>query len=493
MLAFQFINHQMKQARRSSIWQKSLVLNMLLIFVAFILLAEAIGLSLLLAFNWHEITKESEVLTSFYQLAAWYFAGSFVIRFFMQQLPAIEIRHYQTLAIKKNTLIHFLLIKGKFNFFTLISLILFTPFAFKQVGYYEGTAAAWIWLGGMFFSDLTINYLVIWLKKLMVTNLKTVSLVLGLIGLLAFGEYLGWYSYSDFFAAMIDTMVQNKILWFIPLFTYLLVYAINFRFLKQRFYLEEISKAGSDHAFGSSFGYLQRFGIIGEVILLDIKLFLRNKRTKSILFLTLIFMAYGLLFYPNEAYTSDEGFMIFIGIVISGFLMISYLQYAFAYEGSYWDFLISSRIPMRQYIRAKLYLATAVVIVAWFLTLPYLYFGKNVLIINTATALFNLGALIPMVLFFATYNKKAMMLSKGSAFNYQGTSTVQWLVMLPVFVLPLLIYMPFKWFGQAETGIFVLGGFGLLTWALRPAFVKLIEHNLMDRKYQMAEGFREKN
>jgi hypothetical protein len=148
---------------------------------------------------------------------------------------------------------------------------------------------------------------------------------------------------------------------------------------------------------------LQRFGIIGEVILLDIKLFLRNKRTKSILFLTLIFMAYGLLFYPNEAYTSDEGFMIFIGIVISGFLMISYLQYAFAYEGSYWDFLISSRIPMRQYIRAKLYLATAVVIVAWFLTLPYLYFGKNVLIINTATALFNLGALIPMVLFFATY------------------------------------------------------------------------------------------
>ena len=70
MLALEFINHQMKQARRSSIWQKSLVLNMLLIFVAFILLAEAIGLSLLLAFNWHEITKESEVLTSFYQLAA---------------------------------------------------------------------------------------------------------------------------------------------------------------------------------------------------------------------------------------------------------------------------------------------------------------------------------------------------------------------------------------------------------------------------------------
>ncbi|HOI32541.1 MAG: DUF5687 family protein [Bacteroidales bacterium] len=493
MLAFQFIIHQMKQARRSSIWQKSLVLNILLIFVAFILLAEAIGLSLLLAFSWHEIVKESEVLTSFYQLAAWYFVGSFVIRFFMQQLPALEIRHYQNLPIKKSTLIHFLLIKGKFNFFSLISLILFTPFAFKQVGYYEGTTAAWIWLAGMLFFDLTINYLVIWLKKLMVTNLKTVSLTLGLIGLLALGEYLGWYSYSDLFATMIDALMQNKILWFIPLFTFLLAYGINYRFLKQRLYLEEISKAKTDTAFGSRFGYLQRYGIIGEVMLLDIKLFLRNKRTKSILFLTPVFLAYGLIFYPNETYSRDGGFMIFIGIFISGFLMLSYLQYAFAYEGNYWDFLISSRIPMRQYIRAKFFVATVVVIVAWFLTLPYLYFGKSILMINTATALFNLGILIPMALFFATYNKKAMMLSKGSAFNYQGTSTVHWLVMLPAFVLPIVIYMPFKWFGQPETGILVLGGFGLLALAFRPAFVKLIQRNLSVRKYIMAEGFREKN
>mgnify|MGYP001026368892 CR=1 FL=1 len=493
MLAFQFINHQMKQARRSTIWQKSLALNMLLIFVAFILLAEAIGLSLLLAFNWHEITKESEVLTSFYQLAAWYFVGSFVIRFFMQQLPALEIRHYQSLPIKKSALIHFMLIKGKFNFFTLISLILFTPFAFKQVGYYEGTAAAWIWLAGMMFFDLTINYLVIWLKKLMVTNLKTVSLILGLIGLLALGEYLGWYVYSELFADFITAMMENKILWLIPVFTFMLVYLINYRFLRNKLYLEELSKAKTDKAAGSQFGYLQRYGMIGEIMLLDIKLYLRNKRTKSILFLAPIFLAYGLIFYPNEDYSRDGGFMIFVGVFISGFLMLNYLQYAFANEGSYWDLIISSRIPKRQYVRAKLITGSSVVVISWFLTLPYLYFGQSILIINTATALFNIGILAPVALYFASYNKKALVLSKGSAFNYQGTSSMHWLITLPAFALPILIYMPFKWFGNPEIGMLTLGGIGMLGLLFRPAFAKMIENNLEDRKYQMAEGFREKN
>ncbi len=493
MLALQFINHQMKQARRSTIWQKNLALNILIIFVAFILLAEAIGLSLLLAYKWHEIAKESEVLTSFYQVAAWYFAGSFMIRFFMQQLPALEIRHYQTLPIKKSALIHFLLIKGKFNFFTLISLILFTPFAFMQVSYYEGIVAAWIWLAGMMFIDLTINYFIIWLKKLMVTNLKTVSIVLGLIGLLALGEYLSWYSYSNLFAAYISTMMQNKILWFIPLITLLMVYLINYRFLHNRLYLEELSKAKTDKTAGSQFGYLQRYGIIGEIILLDIKLFLRNKRTKSILFLAPIFLAYGLIFYPNDEYSRDGGFMIFIGIFISGFLMLNYLQYAFAYEGSYWDMIISSRIPMHQYVKAKLIAGSAVVVIAWFLTIPYLYFGQSVFLINTATALFNIGILAPVALYFASYNKKALTLSKGSAFNYQGTSSMHWLIMLPAFLVPILIYMPFKWFGYPETGMLVLGIIGLLGLLFRSAFTKMIEGNLSDRKYQMAEGFREKN
>jgi len=51
-----FIQHQWKRATRSTIWQKSLALNLLLGFFAFILFAEAMIISILVANKWHEIT-----------------------------------------------------------------------------------------------------------------------------------------------------------------------------------------------------------------------------------------------------------------------------------------------------------------------------------------------------------------------------------------------------------------------------------------------------
>ncbi|MBU1368748.1 MAG: hypothetical protein KJ578_14460 [Bacteroidetes bacterium] len=493
MLINSFLSHQFKKARRSSIWQKNIALNVLLIFVGLVLLAEAIGLSILLAFSWHEIVSEAEVLSSFFKVSAYYFVGSAAIRFFMQQLPAMEIIHYQTLPIKKKHLIHFILVKGKFNFFVLLSFILFTPFAFKQVAYYEGTTTAWIWLIGMILIDLIINYFILYIKKQMVTNLKTVTIILVFLGLLVAGDILKWYNFSELFARAVSVMNHQPLLWTIPLAVFAAVYLLNYKFLYNRLYIEEIGSQKTDIANGSRFDYLRKFGLLGEVITLDIKLFTRNKRTKSILYLTPLFLAYGLIFYPNDAYSNDSGFMIFIGIFITGFLMLNYLQYAFAYEGSYFDYLITSGIDFQQYVRAKMFLATTVVVLAYFLTIPYLYFGTQILFINTATALFNLGVVIPMALYFATYNKKAMTLSRGSAFNYQGVNATHWLIMLPVFIVPTMIYLPFKWLGNPDGGLFVLGGIGMIALPFRRFISKMIVKNLNEKKYIMAAGFREKN
>lgn len=493
MLVSSFLSHQYKKARRSSIWQKNKALNVVILIVALIILAEVIGLSLILAHGWHELFPEAETLSSFFKISSYYFLGSFAIRFFMQQLPTMEIVHYQLLPIKKSTLIHFILVKGKVNFFVLLSFIVFAPFALMQVAYYEGTSAAWLWLIGMMLIDLTVNNFVFYLKKQLVNNLKTVTTVLLLLGLFVTGDVLKWYSFSDLFAQAIGVVLRHPVLWLVPLGVLAASYLINYRFLYKRLYLEEIATKKSELLRENRFGYLQRFGLVGEIILLDIKLYIRNKRTKSMLYLTPVVLAYGLFFYPGEQYSTDSGFMIFIGIFLSGYLMITYLQNAFAYEGSYFDYLFSSGIDFEQYIKAKLTLASIAVAVSYLLTLPYLYFGWHILLINTATALFNIGFITPMMLYIATYNKKAMQLSRGNAFNFQGMSAVHWLTMLPVFVLPTLIYLPFKWFGNPDYGLLVLALIGLITMAFRKFLVQLIFQNLQEKKYIMASGFREKN
>jgi len=493
MLLTYFIKHQWKRATRSSIWQKSLALNLLMGFFAFILFAEALIISILVAHKWHEITDADPPLPDFYKVIGWYFAAMFLLRFFMQQLPVLEIRPYQHLPLRKNHLIHFVLGNGLLNLFNLLSLVFFIPFAIAQVAYYHGAPMAFFWLLAMLSLDLSLNYFVVYLKKQMVTNLKVVTLLLSVIGLLALADYLKWFSYSETFSWLITKMMEHPAFLSVPFILIILVYKLNFRFLKSRLYLEEIATAKGDGAGAGQISYLKRFGMAGEVIGIDIKLYLRNKRTKSMLYLSPLFLGYGLFFYPSGQYSHDDGFMIFVGIFITGIMMLNYLQYAFAYEGSYFDLLLTSRINFKEYIRSKMLFATLITVVCYILTLPYGFFGIDLLWVNTACFLFNIGILLPTALYFATFNIKSLVLSRGSAFNYQGVGATHWLILLPAFIVPLMIYLPFKWFGNAETGLIVLGGLGLTGLAFRKFFTQIIHQNLQARKYIMSAGFREKS
>ena len=90
----------------------------------------------------------------------------------------------------------------------------------------------------------------------------------------------------------------------------------------------------------------------------------------------------------------------------------------------------------------------------------------------------------------ATFNKKKMDLSKGTTFNYQGVSAMNWLVLFPAFLLPVLIYAPFGLFGYKYIGLAVIGLIGLMGLLFRKYWIARITNNFFKRKYIMAEGFR---
>ncbi|KAF0129912.1 MAG: hypothetical protein FD155_2156 [Bacteroidetes bacterium] len=495
MLAIQFLSHQWKQAKRSSIWQRNLAVNLIMGFFIFILFAEVVILAIYVSDKWHEIITTGEPVSVYHQAVAWYFAGMFTMRFFMQKLPALEIRPYQQLPIKKRHLIHFVLVKGVFNFFSLISMVFFIPFAIFQISYFHGTSTAWIWLLGLLFLDQAINLLVIYVKKQMVTNLKIVVLFFAVLSALALAEYTEWYSFSSTIAGFLDYLLIHPWMFALLPVLALLLYALNFEYLKQGMYLESFQpKSGrEDKYLNNQFSVLDRIGLIGELIALELKLQLRNKRTRSMLMLAPLFLGYGFFFYPQEEYGPESGFMIFIGIFVTSILSINYLQYSFSSEGGHFDFFLTLGLRMKDYVSAKLQLSTFLIIASYIITIPYIYFGTTIFFTNTACFLFSLGIINPMILYFATYNKKAMVLTKGSAFNYQGISAMHFFIMIPVFILPIFIYLPFKWFGNPTMGLIVLGALGLFGLLLRPWFIKNIVGNLYERKYIMAEGFRDKS
>jgi hypothetical protein len=62
----------------------------------------------------------------------------------------------------------------------------------------------------------------------------------------------------------------------------------------------------------------------------------------------------------------------------------------------------------------------------------------------------------------------------------------------PIMLMPLLIYLPFWAFGQSTAGIIAIGVLGIIAFAFSKSLINLAVRRFMERRYGIAEGFRQK-
>jgi hypothetical protein len=177
---------------------------------------------------------------------------------------------------------------------------------------------------------------------------------------------------------------------------------------------------------------------------------------------------------------------------MTGGMMLNYANYAFGYESCYFDGLLTKNIDFNQYILVKFYIAVLISTLCFILTIPYVFYGFKILLINAAMYLYNIGVLSFVLLYFATFNKKRIDLSRGGAFNYQGFGAMNWLALIPTFILPLLVYLPFRMSGHPNTGIAFTGFLGIIGLFFTRFLIRQITKSFFRRKYIMAASFREK-
>ena len=75
--------------------------------------------------------------------------------------------------------------------------------------------------------------------------------------------------------------------------------------------------------------------------------------------------------------------------------------------------------------------------------------------------------------------------------NYQGTGAAQWIVGLPLMVLPVLVFWIFYKFISFESGLTVLLVMGILGLLLRNKAIGYIALRYKRNKYAMIEGFKQ--
>ena len=486
------INHQWKEVSRSKKFSESIGVKIAYWFFIGLILLYLLLAGLLIDKILEASFPGQDPVALFNGALLYYFAIHLFMRFYLQDVPVLSIVPYLHLPLKRSKMIHYMLSKSLLSLFNYLPLFIFIPFCLKVILPANGIFSAMIWLIGIFGLILMNNFLAIYLKRQLVGNFKVVIGFITAVFLFGVADFMNWINVSELSLLTFTGLGQNAIYLIVVGALLFLSYWVNYTLLRRNIYPEEIDhrkKTGDFKEINTSF--LQRYGLIGSLIAMELKLIFRNKRPKSIFFISIVFLLYGLIFYPNKVYMEGFSMLIFVGVFITGIFLSNYGQLLLSWNSNFFDKIITSGLNMRKYFESKFWLFIVTSTAAFILSIPYVYFGWKVLIINLACYLFNIGVNAFVIFYFSMRNPKRVDLSKGATFNYEGVTATQFILILPVLLLPLLLVLPFQLFGIPYIGIALLAFMGITGLLLKDIWFGLIEKRYQSKKHSLAAGFRE--
>ncbi len=486
------ISHKWKESMRSSIWQKNVLINIFLgLFVVYMMLVLVLLGGALKEIITESFDVEGEwIVEKLNGLLLYYIIFDLVIRFFVQKIPVLAARPYLHLPLSKKRLVHFLLLRTVFSIMNFLPALIFLPFFIRMVGDFpEYSTLPWLLtiMAIVFFN----NYFTLYIKRQLTDKSWVVLVIAILFAGVAVLDHFGIVPLMMISELTFNIVLQHPVSCIAFMALPVILYKVNFNGMVNRLYLEEIERGKKEVDTETRVNYLKRFGTIGELIVVELKLMLRNKRTRSTLVMAPLLLLYGFFFYPNPMYKEVYGWLIFAGLFVTGGFMISYGQFLVAWESSYFDTILTKSIDFERYFRAKYYILVIPTIVAFILTTPYAFFGMHILYINIAAFLFNIGVNVHIYMFFSAFNQKRINLAGSAMFNYQGVGAKQFLIAIPVMLLPVLIYMLVAFFAGQIWGIVSVGAVGLLGVILTQSILAATRKFFISRKYQIAEGYRQ--
>lgn len=488
-----FLQLEWKSFFRSASLGQSLGLKILMGFLAAYFMLSFLILGIALYPLLEETVPEQkpmEVLNSFVLL---WLAAELFVRFMMQTLPVLNIKHMMINNIKRKTIIHFVLIKSLFSFYNTLSPLAIIPFGIWCIR--KGDYSAWQitgWIVTMLALVATVNYANFLLKKKFAENIKALIpylvIALAFVGL----EYFEVFSITAFFGSILNFLAEHPYLAIVPVLIAIGLYLWNFNYLKNNFYLDSGLKEKSTEVETSDLSWTKRFGSIAPFLQLDMKLLWRNKRPKTTIWFSIIFLFYGLIFYTNPIYSEETpAFLVFVGIFITGIFVINFGQFIPAWDSSYYSMMMSQNIPMKQYLASKAGLMYFSIVILTLLAIPYVYFGVEILLLNIACAIYNAGVNVPLILYAGSFNKKRIDLEKSQFMNYQGTGAAQWILGFPLLLIPIILwYIVYKIVDPATATAF-LGIIGITGLLLRNIFMEKIVKAYKAKKHIQINGFKQ--
>ena len=485
-----FLSLEWKQFSRASYFQKGLAIKILLFFAVIYFGGAAILMGGSMYFIIKKTIPTIDPIIIVNNFLVYWFLFDLVLRFFMQQLPVMNIKPLMTIPIKQNTVIHYLLGKTVISFFNFLPLFVFIPFSIVLLakGYPALNVISWFF--AMLFLTLSNNFINFQINKNNTIFYVLASALAILIGL----EYYNIFEISKPIGAAFNTLYNQPYFVIIPLLIMLSLYYLDFNYIKKGFYLDDTVSKKIKEVNATDLSWMNRFGSIAPFLKNDIKLIWRNARPKQVMMMSFLFLFYGLVFFTQDVYKEMPAVLAFASMFVTGGFLMTFGQLVPSWDSEYYKMLMSQNIQYKKYLESKWYLMVVAVTISFILSTPYLYFGWKIFAMIAAGALFNIGLNSFITLFGGALNRVPIELNvKAKAFsNTNGFNPTQMLIALPKLFLPMLLfYIPYKLM-NFEAGLIVLALSGVLGIVFRNFFLNKIESIYQKGKYKTIAAYDEK-
>ena len=483
-----FLYLEWKAFIRSASFGTNLALKILLVFLAilysFILLMAGIG-------AFYGLKKMNlDPLQQVNKFLIYYFLIDLGIRLLLQKIPVMNIRPLLALPFKRPTIVNFSVGKTLLSFFNFLHIFFFLPFTIVLLIEGYDVVSVMLWHLAMVALVYNNNFL-----NIILTNKDNVFAVFSAIVLVLGGfQYYHFFTITDYTLVFFDGLFHTKWMFLFPVLALAGLYYYTFIYLKNNLYLDAGLSTKHEIAKTEDLTWLNQFGTLGTFLKNDIKLIKRNKRSRTTVLMSLLFLFYGLLFFRENSH-QPEVMRIFAGIFVSGGFLFTFGQFVPSWDSSYYPLMMTQNISYKGYLSSKWWLVVIATFISTILASFYLYFGWQVYLTIVVGAIYNIGVNSHLVLLGGAYTKTPidLAMSKGAFGDKKAFNTNTMLLSLPKLVLPLLLYWAGTSLMNPNLGLVFVAIAGVLGFALRGKVFSLIEKIYKTEKYKTIDAYKQKS
>lgn len=486
---FQFISLEWKSFIRSASFKTNLGIKVL---IGFIGIYTAL---MFLAFGYfvldYILEQKLEPVHTLNRYMFYYLLFDLGIRFLFQKLPVTHIRPLLSLPIPKGKIAKYTLFKSFNSFFMWIPIFFLIPLSLRLINLGFDSITVLFWTLSIF-GFLAINNLL----NLLLQNKNSVMIIITVLAGVTVGiHYFTEWDYLYYTGLFFELFYYNSWLLLLVFLTF-----IGLAYLAYRNYLSNLfldSGVAIQTKNSKNWNWIENLSTKDPFLQNDIRLLVRNKRSKSTLFISLLFLCYGLMFFKDiQVFEISSAFSLLIfSLIITGGFIFTFGQYVPSWDSAYYPLLMSQNIPYKSYLESKWRIMVVGGLITSLLSLLYLLMDIQLIYPLLAAIAYNLGINTQLALLTGAYIRTPIDLSQNkNIFGDRKAFNLQTMLMsLPMFLLPILLFIIPALLGSPKLGYVAIIVLGILGFIFKNIFFSRIEKLYKKYKYTTLSAYKQSN